>query len=271
MTPSASAAFSTRRIAAMVLRYWYLLRSSWPRLLDLVYWPAVQMLMWGFLQLYISQNAGFFARAGGTFIGAVLLWDILFRGQLGFSLSFLEEMWSRNLANLMISPLRPVEFVIALIIMSLVRLAISTVPVSLLAIAFFGFNLFGLGLALAAFFVNLLLTSWAIGIFVSGLVLRNGLGAENLAWTIMFIFLPLTCVYYPVAVLPGWLQVVAWMLPPTYVFEGMRSLLIEQVFRPDLMLEALGLNAVLFAAGAVAFLALLKSSRRNGSLMQAGE
>jgi len=264
-------AFSPRRVAAMVLRYWYLLRASWPRLLDLIYWPAVQMLMWGFLQLYISQNAGFFARAGGTFIGAVLLWDILFRGQLGFSISFLEEMWSRNLANLMISPLRPVEFVLALIVMSVIRLAISTIPVALLAIAFFGFNLFGLGLALAAFFVNLLLTSWAIGIFVSGLVMRNGLGAENMAWTIMFIFLPLTCVYYPVAVLPGWLQHVAWALPPTYVFEGMRALLIDQVFRADLMLQALGLNVVFFAAGALAFLALLKSSRRSGSLMQGGE
>src|SRR5215831_14221256 len=99
---TAAAVISPARIGAMVARYWYLLRSSWPRLLDLVYWPAVQMLMWGFLQLYISQNAGFFARAGGTFIGAVLLWDILFRGQLGFSISFLEEMWSRNLANLMI-------------------------------------------------------------------------------------------------------------------------------------------------------------------------
>ena len=268
---NASAALSPRRVAAMVLRYWYLLRSSWPRLLDLIYWPAVQMLMWGFLQLYISQNAGFFARAGGTFIGAVLLWDILFRGQLGFSISFLEEMWSRNLANLMISPLRPVEFVLALIVMSLTRLVISTIPVALMAIAFFGFNLFGLGLALAAFFVNLLLTSWAIGIFVSGLVLRNGLGAENLTWTIMFIFLPLTCVYYPVAVLPGWLQHVAWALPPTYVFEGMRALLIDQVFRADLMLQALGLNVVFFAAGALAFLALLKSSRRSGSLMQGGE
>src|SRR4029077_12714549 len=169
-----------------------------------------------------NQNAGFFARAGGTFIGAVLLWDILFRGQLGFSISFLEEMWSRNLANLMMSPLKPIEFVIALMIMSVVRLAIGAVPVTLLAIAFFGFNLFGLGLALAAFFVNLLLTSWAIGIFVSGLVMRNGLGAENFAWSIMFISLPLTCVYYPVSVLPAWLQHVAWALPPTYVFEGMR-------------------------------------------------
>src|ERR1700692_694947 len=120
---------SWRRIGAMIVRYLYLLRSSWPRLLELVYWPAVQMMMWGFLQLYIGENSGFFARAGGTFVGAVLLWDILFRGQLGFSVSFLEEMWSRNLANLMISPLRPVEFVIALIVMSLLRLTISTVPV----------------------------------------------------------------------------------------------------------------------------------------------
>ena len=266
-----TASMRIARIGAMVLRYWYLLRSSWPRLLDLVYWPAVQMLMWGFLQLYIAQNAGFFARAGGTFIGAVLLWDILFRGQLGFSLSFLEEMWSRNLANLMISPLRPAELVLALMIMSLIRLAISTIPVVLLAIAFFGFNLFGLGLALAAFFVNLLLTSWAVGILVSGLVLRNGLGAENMAWSIMFIFLPLTCVYYPVAVLPHWLAHVAWLLPPTYVFEGMRAVLIQHVFRVDLMLQALGLNVLMFLVAVAAFHALLKSARRNGSLLQTGE
>jgi len=273
MSPPASdiMGISTRRIAAMVLRYWYLLRSSWPRVLDLIYWPTVQMLMWGFLQTYIGQNAGFFARATGTFIGAVLLWDILFRGQLGFSVSFLEEMWARNLGNLMMSPLKPIEFVIALMIMSIVRLAIGLVPVTLLAIAFFGFNFYGLGLALAAFFGNLILTSWAVGIFVSGLVLRNGLGAENMAWTIMFIFLPLTCVYYPVAVLPGWLQIAAWSLPPTYVFEGLRALLIDHVFRADLMIESFALNIVLFGAATVAFLELLQSARRNGSLMQTGE
>jgi ABC-2 type transport system permease protein len=102
-------------------------------------------------------------------------------------------------------------------------------------------------------------------------VLRNGLGAENMAWTIMFIFLPLTCVYYPVMILPGWLQIVAWALPPTYVFEGMRSLLIDHIFRADLMIESLVLNIVLFGAAAFAFLELLKSARRNGSLMQTGE
>ncbi len=264
-------AFSPRRVAAMVLRYWYLLRSSWPRVLDLIYWPAVQMLMWGFLQLYIQENSGYFAKAAGVFIGAVLLWDILFRGQLGFSISFLEEMYARNLGNLMMSPLRSGEFIAALMVMSLVRLAIGMVPVTFLAIAFFGFNLWSMGLALAVFFMNLILTSWAIGIFVAGLLLRNGLGAETLAWTFMFLFLPLTCVYYPVAVLPEWLQWVAWSLPPTYVFEGMRALLIEKTFRADLMIQAFALNSALFAASVVAFLALLRSARRHGTLLQAGE
>jgi len=271
VSTAAPLAFSPRRIAAMVLRYWYLLRSSWARLIELVYWPAVQMLMWGFLQLYIDQNASFFARAGGAFIGAVLLWDILFRGQLGFSISFLEEMWARNLGNLMMSPLRPAEFVAALMIMSIVRLAIGMVPVSFLAMAFFGFNIYGFGWALAAFFALLMMTSWSVGIFVSGLVLRNGLGAETFAWSIMFLLLPLTCVYYPVSVLPSWLQTVAWLLPPTYVFEGMRAVLFENRFRTDLLVNALLLNVVYLAGGVAAFLAYFRVARVHGQLLHVGE
>jgi ABC-2 type transport system permease protein len=270
--PSTSAVtLAPHRVGAMVLRYLYLLRSSWTRLVELIYWPAVQLFVWGFLQLYIAQNSGFFARASGVFIAAVLMWDVLFRGQLGFSVSFLSSMWSRNLSNLMISPLRPIEFVCALMIMSLVRLAIGMVPVTFLAIAFFGFNVYSLGLALAAFFLNLILTSWAVGIVVSGVLLRNGMGAESLAWTLMFVLMPLTCVYYPVSVLPDWLQGLAWALPPTYVFEGMRALLIGHVFRADLMIDALLINVVLFIASFAIFLALLRSARRYGSLIQSGE
>jgi ABC-2 type transport system permease protein len=140
-----------------------------------------------------------------------------------------------------------------------------------LAMIFFDFNLFGFGLPLAAFFCNLIFTSWSLGIFVSGLVLRNGLGAESIVWTLMFGVMPLACVYYPVSVLPQWLQYVAWALPPTYVFEGMRALLIEHVFRADLMLEALAINLVLFAASFASFLLLLTSARRHGSLIQSGE
>jgi len=269
--PPVYAAVSLARIAAMLLRYFYLLRSSWPRLAELIYWPLVQMLMWGFLQTYLNRHSGFLAAAGGSLIGAIMLWDVLIRGQLGLSVSFLEEMWSRNMANLLISPLRPGEFLAALMAMSLVRMFVGLVPVSLLAIWFFGFNLWGLGLGLVAFFANLLLTGWAVGVVVSGVILRNGLGAEGLAWTLMFLLLPLCAVFYPVATLPGFLQVFAWMLPPTYVFEGMRAIMFEHRFRGDLMAEALSINAVFIAAACFAFLRLVDSARRIGSLMAIGE
>jgi ABC-2 type transport system permease protein len=262
---------SLNRIAAMILRYWYLLLSSWPRLMELMYWPVLQVITWGFLQSYIAQNANFFARAGGTLIGAVILWDILFRGQLGFSISFLEEMWARNLGNLMMSPLKPIEFLLALMAMSLIRLAIGVIPMTILALFLFHFNFFALGLPLIAFFCNLIFTSWSVGIFVSGLVLRHGLGAESIVWTLMFALMPLACVYYPVHVLPVWLQYVSWSLPPTYVFEGMRALLIDHVFRADLMLAALVINTILLVASFAAFLALLRSARHNGSLLGGGE
>jgi ABC-2 type transport system permease protein len=140
-----------------------------------------------------------------------------------------------------------------------------------LAIFLFHFNFYSIGLPLIAFFCNLIFTSWSVGIFVSGLVLRNGLGAESIVWTLMFALMPLACIYYPVTVLPHWLQYVAWALPPTYVFEGMRSLLIDHVFRADLMMSALAINVVLFIGSFAVFLALLRSARRHGSLIQGGE
>lgn len=268
---TASPSFSAQRVSAMVLRYWYLLRGSWPRIVDLIYWPAVQTLMWGFMQTYLARQAGPLAHAGGSLIGAVLLWDILFRGQIGFSISFLEEIWSRNLGNLLMTPLRPAELVAALMVMSVVRVLIGLVPVSLLAMAFFGFNVWALGLAVPAFFGNLILTSWSIGMISSGMVLKNGLGAEGLAWSMTFLLLPLCCVYYPLATLPEWLRWFAMALPPTHVFEGLRTLLLDHHFDARSMLTALALNLVYFAASCVIFAALLRSSRASGALMQTGE
>jgi ABC-2 type transport system permease protein len=145
------------------------------------------------------------------------------------------------------------------------------IPMTGLALFLFHFNIYGLGLPLIAFFCNLIFTSWSVGIFVSGLVLRNGLGAESIVWTLMFALMPLACIYYPVSVLPHWLQLVAWTLPPTYVFEGMRSLLTDHIFRTDLMVAALAINALLLVASFAAFLALLRSARRHGSLLGGGE
>jgi len=266
-----SLAASAGRIWGMILRYWYVIRSSWPRTAELIYWPLVQMLMWGFLQSYLAGTTSFAAKAAGMFIGAVLLWDVLVRSQLGFAVAFLEDIWSRNLGHLMMSPLRPVELVIALMAVSFIKLMVAMVPVAFLAYACFGFNVLSLGLAFAAFFANLVLTSWALGLVSTGVVLRWGLGAESFAWLIVFVLLPLCCVYYPVATLPGWLQPVALALPPTYVFEGLRAIVLEGKFVAAFMLKAFALNVVYFALGFAAFAYFLQSARRHGSLVQMGE
>jgi len=262
---------SLRRIAALIVRYVYLISGSPVRILELIYWPFVQMLMWGFLQLYLAQTSSLFAQSAGLLIGAVLLWDILFRGKIGFSICFLEEVWSRNLGQLFLSPLRTNEFLLALSAMSIIRLSVGLVPVTILAHVLFGFNLFGFGLALGAFFANLILTSWSLALITSGVVLRYGLGAEEFAWSLAFVLLPLCCVYYPVSTLPEWLQPIALALPPTHVFEGMRALVLENKLDTSAMWEAFGLNLLFIAGGFGAFRLFLRSTRINGSLLSIGE
>jgi ABC-2 type transport system permease protein len=262
---------AVRRIGGMVLRHWYVIRSSVPRTAELVFWPLVSMLMWGFLQTYLAQTTSLAAKAAGLFVGGILLWDILVRSQLGFAVAFLEEMWARNLGHLMMSPLRPAELVASLMVVSLIKLSVAMVPVALLAYAFFGFNLLSLGIAFAAFFANLVIMSWALGLISTGAVLRWGMAAESIAWLIVFLLLPIACVFYPVTTLPDWMQPLALALPPTYVFEGLRALVLEQTFRGDYMLRALVLNLVYVTAAYALFHALLQSARKNGALVQMGE
>ncbi len=271
-TPAAPAIGAVAgRIGAMILRHVYLLRTSWPRLFELMYWPTIQIVLWGFITRYLMTSSSVIAQASGVLISAVLLWDVLFRGQLGFSLSFLEEIWSRNLANLSVSPLRPAEFLVALTVMSLIRTLIGILPATGLAIVFYDASVYDLGLPLVAFFLNLLVLGWAIGMMVSALILRVGLGAESTAWLAIFLIAPVSAIYYPVAVLPEWLQAVAWCLPTAPVFEGMRAILMEGQFRPDLLVHAILLDLVYLAVGAGLFLYSFQVARRRGLLLQVGE
>jgi ABC-2 type transport system permease protein len=264
-------AAAARRVTAMVKRYAYLIMGSLPRIVELMYWPLVQMLLWGFLQTHLQRSTTLYEQAAGLLIGSVLLWDILLRSQFGFSLSFLEEMWSRNLSNILMSPLRPGEYVLSLMAISLLRLFLGLLPVVILANLFFGFNLFSLGLALGAFFANLVFAGWTIGLIANGVVIRYGMGAESFTWVAVFFLLPICCVYYPLATLPAWLRPVAEALPPTHVFEGMRALVIHQQFRADHMLIALGLNLAYFSVAYLMFHYFLWQARIKGSLMQIGE
>ena len=263
--------FSPRRILAMVLRYVYLLRGSWPRILELAYWPTVQMILWGFITQFFMTDSSVLGQAAGLLLSGVLLWDVLFRSQLGVSVVFFEEMHSRNLGHLFVSPLRPYELILALMTISLIRTLIGVGAAAALAVPFYGYSLLDLGLPLIGFFANLMVMGWAIGLLVAALVLRYGLGAESIAWVAIFAVAPVSGIYYPIATLPEWLQSVAWVLPSSYVFEGMRAVLLEQHFRLNLLLQAVLLNVVYLGVGIGVFLFAFHVARRRGLLFQTGE
>lgn len=265
------ASLSWQRAGAMVLRYVYLLRTSWTRIIEIIYWPTMQMVLWGLISRYVLTASTVLQQAAGLFLAAVLLWEVLFRSQMGVHTMFQEEMYARNLGHLFISPLRPIEMVSALLAVSLLRTLISAGSAALLAIPLYHFSIFTLGLPLVAFFANLMMFGWAFGLVLCALLLRFGFGAEGLAWAGIFALTPISGVYYPISTLPGWLQPAAWAFPPAYVFEGMRAVLLKGEFRADLFLAALSLNGVYLAIGVGLFLFTFGIARRRGLLLQVGE
>ena len=260
-----------QRVLALIVRYLYLMRSSWPRVLELAYWPTVQMILWGLISKFLVGHGDWLAQASGLLIAAVLLWDVLFRAQLGVALPFFEEMYSRNLGNLFVSPLRPIELVVALLAISVLRTLIGVGAAAGLAILLYEYSIFDMGLPLIAFFSNLMFMGWSIGLMVVALVLRWGLGAEGLAWAIIFAFAPLSGIYYPVSTLPEWLQGVALSLPSAHVFEGMRATLLEHRFAADHFWWAVGLNVLYLGAGIAVLLLGFHVARKRGLLLQMGE
>lgn len=271
LKPQAGAAASARRIGALVRRHAYLMLKSWPRVVSMAYYPTVTMILWAFLTIYLAPQAAFLKDAPGFFIGAVLLWDILFRGQLGVSLSFIEELYSRNLGNLFVAPLSLAEFIGGMLVMSVLRAFIGVGFACLFAWLLFRYSIFTLGFPLVAFATGLIVFGWAIGLAVSAMILRWGLGAEELAWAAIFLVMPVSGVYYPIGVLPGWLQAIASLLPSAHLFEGMRAVLLRGEFRTDLVALAFALNAVYLALGVVVFAAAVRRARREGKLLQMGE
>jgi ABC-2 type transport system permease protein len=269
--PQSGVAASARRVRALVRRHAYLLLKSWPRLISTMYYPTVTMILWGLITIYLRPTASFLQDAPGFFIGAVLLWDVLFRGQLGVSLTFIEEMYSRNLANLFVSPLRLGEFITGQLVMSVLRALIGVGGACVFAYLLFHYSIFSFGFPLIAFFTLLIAFGWAIGLAVSALILRSGLGAEEIAWAAIFLAAPVSGVYYPISVLPAWLQPVANALPSAHVFEGMRVLLLEGVFRWDRFWWAAGLDVVYYVVGVLLFRSAVRYARKRGSLMQMGE
>ena len=263
---------SLRRVWGLMYRHLALYRRSWPRLVELAYWPILQMCIWGFTATYLATRMGSTAAvAGAALLGGVLLWEVTLRSQMGMSISFLEEIWSRNLGHIFVSPLRPSELIAALVGMSIIRMLMGVLPAILLAWAFYAFNLFALGPVLVLFFINLMIFGWSVALSVVSLILRHGAGAEPLAWGVLFGLAPFSAVFYPVSVLPEVVRPVAYILPTSHVFEGMRGILLNGEVRWDHLAAAFVLNLLWLAGAILLFNWQFRQARISGALVSMGE
>jgi ABC-2 type transport system permease protein len=261
------------RIQALVLRYTYLYTRSIPRVTELFFWPIMDLLVWGYVTRYIQSTLGAGDIAAKVFlslIGAMIFWDVLYRAQQGVTLSFLEDIWARNLLNIFVAPIRVSEFVIATYLVGIVRILITLAVLAALAWALYEFNIFVLGFSLIPLFANLLLMGWALGMCTTALILRWGQAAEALAWGVPFLIQPLAAVFYPLYVLPVWVQHIAWYVPATHVFEGMRAVLAGTGFPAGHMLWAFGLNIVYLIVAGWFFHHMFEVARRRGLLAKLG-
>ncbi len=259
------------RVFAIMLRHLYLYKRSLSRLMEIFYWPILDLVLWGFITVFLSKFKADLPNFLAFFLGALILWDILYRSQQGISISFLEEIWSRNLLNLFVSPLRPGEFLLATMLVSIFKLFTATSVMVLLAWIFYSFNLFMLGVALIPFVLSLVIFGWSIGVVTAAVILRFGQKAEMMAWGLAFLFQPISAVFYPVSVLPPWLQKVAWCIPATPVFEGMRAVVLTGEFPLELLLRSFALNVVYLSCALWFFYYTFRIAKQKGLLLKVGE
>ena len=261
--------FSFNAVSALVLRYIFLYTRNPVRFVELVFWPLVDLLMWGFLTIYLKkQGAGEFPTAITFLIGGMILWDVLFRSQQGVAISFLEDVWTRNLLNVFVAPVRTVEYVAATCLVGVLRLGVTLLVLMIVAALAYGFHLTDLGFALLPFLANLILFGWFLGMISTALIMRWGQAAESLAWAVPFFIQPIAAVFYPVSVLPAWLQPVANALPCTPVFEGMRAVLSGNSIPWINVQTAVGLNVIWGSLAAFFFAANLRHVRKTGLLVK---
>ena len=259
------------RMYALSIRHLYLIKSSFPRILDLIYWPTIQIILWGFISQFFTMHSDYYNNTIGVILSCAILYDFLFRSSISFNMLFLEEIWSRNFTNLFVAPLKISEIITALTATALLRTLIGIVPAIFLATPFFGVSIFSLGPSLILLFLSLYLFGITLGLLVTSGLLRYGPAFENIAWSSLFLLAPLGCVYYPLSILPDWLQVVAKSLPLVYIFEEVRSILLNNVVNYSNIVSALTLNLIYFTSAVVIFYLAFSEARKKGTLINVGE
>ncbi len=259
------------KIYALGLRHLYLILNSFPRILDLIYWPTVQIFLWGFISKFFTLNSEYYSNTVGVILTAAILYDFLFRASISFNMMFLEEIWSRNFTNLFIAPIKIREIITALTLTAILRTLIGLVPAVLIAIPLFGVSVLKLGIPLLFLLIALYLFGITLGLLVTAGLLRYGPSFENIAWASLFFLAPLGCIYYPIEILPELLQIIAKALPLVHVFEEMRGILINNSVNYINILKSIMISLVYFIFGIIVFYISYFGAKKRGTLINMGE
>ena len=259
------------KMYGLFLRHYFLITRSFPRVLDLVYWPTIQITLWGFISNFFATHSTYYNNAVGVILTCAILYDFLFRTSIGFNMLFLEEIYSRNFTNLFIAPMRIREIIFSLILTALIRALIGLVPAILITSPLFGISLFDLGIYLFFLFLSLYIFGITLGILVSAGLLRFGPSFENIAWSTMFLLAPFGCIYYPVDILPTFLQSIAYSLPLVYIFEEARNILVNQSLDIENLTKAFILNLGYLVIAISLFYYSFAQARKKGTLINMGE
>lgn len=218
------------RIHAMLMRNLYLYKRSFPRMLDIFYWPILELLLWGFISKFLESNNFGGVNIVTILLGAIILWDLLNQSQKAVSIAFLEELWEKNFLNIFVTPLKESEFLTSSVLLGIIRVGIVASVMAIFSLFLYSFNIFRFGFALIPFLASLLIFGWILGFFTIAIILRYGTSAQVLAWGFLALIQPFSAVFYPVSVLPGKVKYIAYALPTTHVFEGMRQIISTGVF-----------------------------------------
>ena len=259
------------RMYALSIRHLYLIKGSFPRILDLIYWPTIQIILWGFISKFFTMYSDYYTNTVGVILSCAILYDFLFRSSISFNMLFLEEIWSRNFTNLFISPMKISEIIVSLIGTALIRALIGLIPAILLTSPLFGISIIDLGIYLFFLFLSLYIFGITLGILVSAGLLRFGPSFENIAWSTMFLIAPFGCIYYPADILPDFFQKVAYSMPLVYVFEEARRILIDETVNIGNIYFAFMLNIVYLTIAISLFYYSFNQARNKGTLINIGE
>ena len=251
------------RIHGLLLRHWYVTINSVDRILDILFWPIINLIIWGFASKYV-QEAGAREFVLGVFLGGLILYTVFDRAQKDTSMYIVEDFWNKSVYSTYVTPITEGELFVSVAILGILRSIVEFAIVGLLALAAYGFNIFAVG-SIGLFVIPLFIFGWAVGLFVNGIIFQYGSRISIFIWSIPFIIEPFAAVFYPVSVLPSSLQFIAALMPLSYVFEGLRAAMKGTFLQWNFFVATL-LSIVYFVAAYALFRFFINRGRRTGFL-----